>query len=161
MKRAFDEIFRSPYIARLMLAEISPQNGDAVFYTVDYDGRFQRTPDRCAVGGNEGSDRTMKRRFGAADPGNLSLSDALDLALKTWASGRLALNRAEGADEPETQGPEIEDADLSETLTNALETLSVEAVVLEATPLGGARYRALSEEETAKATSVYRKTGKD
>ena len=42
MKAAFDEIFRSPFIARVMMAELDPVEGGDVFYTIDADGSFAR-----------------------------------------------------------------------------------------------------------------------
>lgn len=155
VKRAFDEIFRSPYIARVLLAEISPQDGASAFYTVDYDGQFRRTPDRCAVGGSESADRDMQRFLDAAEPGELSLDGALDLSLKAWAVGRLALGRGDGADDTGEERGEADEGKVAEALSRAFETLTLEAIVLETTPEGGARYRSMADEEAAAATAPY------
>ena len=53
VKGAFDEIFRSPFLARVLLAELDPPSGDDVFYTIDADGSFVRAGHVAAVGSEE------------------------------------------------------------------------------------------------------------
>jgi proteasome alpha subunit len=158
VKRAFDEIFRSPYIAQLLLAEVSPRDRDVAFFRVDYEGRFHRKTGTCAAGGNEAADRAMQARLDGdgKDTGALSLEEALDRLLLAWAAGRRASGRDEDVDAPDEQEESNSDEELSATLSKALETLSVEAVAVEVSDSGTVRYRTLSDEETATAAQAYR-----
>ena len=51
MKAGFDDVVRSPFLARVFLAELDGQEGAQIFYTVDYDGAFYRHEGCVAVGG--------------------------------------------------------------------------------------------------------------
>ena len=55
MKAGFDDIIRSPFLTRILLAELDGQEGAQVFYTVDYDGSFFRSEGFAAVGGDFGN----------------------------------------------------------------------------------------------------------
>ena len=60
MKAAFDELFRSPFVARVMMAELDPDGGDA-FFTIDADGSFAQS------GGAGGPQRQRGERTGHDD----------------------------------------------------------------------------------------------
>ena len=157
VKRAFDEIFRSPYITRLLLAEVSPRGRDAAFYTVDYDGRFERRADIGAVGGNEAANRAMLEHLegDGKETGGLALEEALDRLLMTWAVGRQAVGHKEDGEAPDVTDQAESGAPLVATLSEAMETLSLEAVVVEVTGSGVVHYRTLSDAESEAAVRPY------
>ena len=91
MKAAFDEIFRSPFIARVMMAELDPGGGGDAFCTIDADGSFAQSGRAAALGGSEESVSVMVdklRESGHDQP----LEQALGAALEAWGLGRLPLD---------------------------------------------------------------------
>ena len=119
VKAAFDEIFRSPFIARVMLAELDQENGVGVFYTIDADGSFAQSGRIAALSGTEASAQAMMVKL-AASGENLALDEALGMALEVWGLGRLALD-ATGDQIPD-------DSAVLDFLKGGLEGLKVEAV---------------------------------
>ncbi len=138
MKAAFDEIFRSPFIARVMMAELDPVEGGDVFYTIDADGSFAQGGGVAAISGNEESARAMTAKLGQVD-GALPLEEALDAALQVWGLGRLVLDSEEG------QAPS--ESDVREFLKDGLQGLKVEAAVLDRERTVKSKFNLLTEDE--------------
>lgn len=122
MKAAFDEIFRSPFVARVMMAELDPVEGGDVFYTIDADGSFAQCGRVAAISGSEESARAMTEKLQEADE-NLPIEQALTVALEVWGMGRMVL------DAEEEQMPA--EAEVREFLKGGLRGLKVEAAVLD------------------------------
>ncbi len=148
VKTAFDEIFRSPYIVRVLMAELDGAGGQATFYTVNYDGAFHRTEGWGVVGEGPEADRLMQQHLADLKVGRLSLRKALGAALLAWAAGRWAgqLEDREG-DLEEAAG----EADLEAVLRTALEVFSVEAAVFQRSRPGKRKYRMLDQKEVEPA----------
>ncbi|NKB67980.1 MAG: hypothetical protein GKR89_13045 [Candidatus Latescibacteria bacterium] len=123
MKDAFDEIFRSPFIARALLAELDPPTGQECFYTVDADGSFGSSRTCAAVSGTPQSQTAILQYLENNDTAALPLEPALERALKAWGMGRIALDREEGTppDEPA----------LKDYLAQTLPGMRLEAAVLD------------------------------
>jgi proteasome alpha subunit len=153
VKAAFDEVFRSPYIVRVLLAELDGMEGQTTFYTVDYDGSFQKGEGWSAVGGAPGADRVMQSHLAELKTNRLSLRKALDAALLAWAAGRWAGQEERDSD---LEGAS-EEADLEGVLKTELEALSVEAAVFERSRPGKIKYRVLAPKEIEPALKAYRK----
>jgi len=121
MKGAFDEIFHSPFIARVLLAELTPDGGD--FYAIDADGSFAQVGQVAAVAGTEAGAEGIVARLKDADGSSLELEDALRCALEAWACGRLLV---EGG---ETAAPD--EARIADFLGQTLAEIKIEAAVLD------------------------------
>ena len=135
MKTAFDEIFRSPFIARVLVAELDAGAGGEAFYTVDADGSFAASGAAAAVAGNPES-RDAMARHAEAEPEAPGLQKALQCALETWAVGRLH-------GEPGRTG-EPASSEISECLTQALDSgQRIEAAVLDRTLPTKSKFRLL------------------
>lgn len=87
MKTAFDEIFRSPYIARVLVAQLDANDDDETFYTIDEDGSFSCAGEMATVGGGADSKKVIMES--ASFDNNQTLEQALDRAIRAWAVGRL------------------------------------------------------------------------
>ena len=145
MKAAFDEIFRSPFIARVMMAELDPVEGGDVFYTIDADGSFAQGGRVAAISGNEESARAMTAKLGQVD-GALPLEEALDAALQVWGLGRLVLDSEEGQEPSES--------DVLEFLKDGLQGLKVEAAVLDRERSVKSKFNLLTEDELPLAAYI-------
>ncbi len=153
VKTAFDEIFRSPYIVRVLMAELDGVGGQTTFYTVNYDGAFHMTEGWGVVAGVPEADRLMQRHLADLKVGRLSLRKALDAALLAWAAGRWA-----GQFEDKEGGLEeaAGEANLEAVLRTELEALSVEAAVFQRSRPGKGKYRRLDQKEVEPALKAYR-----
>lgn len=123
MKAAFDEIFRSPYTARGLMAELDPSAGQDAFYTVDADGSFTSARDAAAVAGTAQGTAEMVRRLEQLEVDGMSLEEALRHALGALGAG---LWHGKG----EADGAADED-ELRKTLQRSLQDLRLEAAVLD------------------------------
>lgn len=156
VKTAFDEVFRSPYIVRLLLLELDGPAEGATFYTVDYDGSFQKAESRGALGGVTEADHLMRRHLAEVNPARLSLKDALNAALTAWAAGRWVGQREDLPGEIAELEKAAEGADLKEILRTELASLSVEAAVFQRSRPGKNKYRMLEPKEIEPVLKAYR-----
>jgi len=148
VKGAFDEIFRSPFLARVLLAELDPPSGDDVFYTIDADGSFVRAGHVAAVGSEE-SVAAIAEALRDHAP-EASLEDALESALHAWACGRMASEREEGEEAPGAE-------QVVDFLKNALANLNVEAAVLDRSVPTKSKFRLLGEDDLEPVLSAHGK----
>ena len=146
MKAAFDEIFRSPFIARVMLAELDQENDSGLFYTIDSDGSFFQSGRIAALSGTEASAQAMLAKL-AASGENLALDEALGMALEVWGLGRLAL------DATVDQIPD--DSAVLDFLKGGLEGLKVEAAVLDRNRLTKSKFDLLAEDALVPSLAAY------
>lgn len=149
VKGSFDDIIRSPYIARILLAELDGGHGSS-FYTVDYDGSFA-THDTCAaIGGSQEADRAMAQKLEGAHQPDAALSAALETALRVWSAGRYVGQLTEGQDDE----PSVEDTEIKRVLSEAMEDMAVEAAVLSRSRSSKSKYQTLTAEETQPAVDA-------
>ncbi len=156
VKAAFDEILRSPYVARLLLAELGEAGEAAAFYTVDYDGGFLKTEGYGAVGAVSDADRAMRERLQDGSVDDRSLDLALGQAILAWGAGWSVGRMEEIPAEAEDLKQELTEIDLPAQVGEALESMSVEAVVLDRTSTGKGKYRALDAAEIEPVLEAYR-----
>lgn len=146
MKTAFDEIFRSPFIARVLVAELDAGAGGEAFYTVDADGSFAASGAAAAVAGSAESREAMDRH--AAGSGAPGLREALQRALERWALGRLY-------GEPGRTG-EPASGEISESVAQALDGgQRIEAAVLDRTLPTKSKFRLLPPADLEEALGRF------
>ena len=156
IKQAFEEIFKAPFIVKILLAELSLKPGKDTFLTIDYDGTFEETSG-CAVLAATKAIQTRMVTYlkQAGHAPTLSLDAALALAAKAWAVGSLAQAadmETDRKDEKESDKPvarEPDDAQLLAHLRDTLADKTLEGAVLERQAPGSSKYRALTREELA------------
>ena len=149
MKAGFDDVVRSPFLARVLLAELDGQEGAQIFYTVDYDGAFYRHEGCVAVGGVVEADVMMVRELSGLDTRALSLSDAADAALRAWAIGRWIGKMEEVPTDADALEQVAGEVDVADVLATELKDMEVEAVVLGRSQVGKNKYRNVDAEEIA------------
>ena len=155
MKAGFDEIVRSPYLARMLLVELDGIEGERTFYTVDYDGAFQKHEEWGAVGGVPEADGVMQRHLMDLKGADLSLQAALEAALLAWAAGRWVGQLEDIPSEPDELDRLVNEADFKDVLQAELKALTVEAVVLQKSRQSRNKYRTLTQAEIAPALAAY------
>ena len=145
MKAAFDELFRSPFVARVMMAELDPDGGDA-FFTIDADGSFAQSGGAAALSGSAESAQAMTTQLQTASS-ELPLDQALGTALEVWGLGRLTLDGRDG-EVPSTEA-------VRDFLKGGLQGLTIEAAVLDRERTAKSKFRLLSAEQLAEPLASY------
>lgn len=145
MKTAFDELFRSPFIARVLMAELDPDGGD-VFFTIDADGAFAQRGGAAAISGNAESAEAMTAQLQAASP-KLPLDQALGTALEVWGLGRLTLEARDG------KVPSAEA--VRDFLKGGLQGLTLEAAVLDRERAAKSKFRLLTPDQLTEPLASY------
>ena len=146
IKEAFDEIFRSPFIARVLMSELDPQRQGDTFYAVDADGVFAASGEKGVVAGSEKAQDAVMQYMGTINSEKLSLEEGLIKALEAWAVAHLTAK-----DEAFEPDPAV----IAECLTTALTRQRVEAAVLDRTLPKKSKFRLLNSTELASATAAY------
>ncbi len=157
IKQAFEEIFKAPFIVKILLAELSLKPGKDTFLTIDYDGTFEETSGRAVLAATKAIEARMVGYLKqAGHTPALSLDAALTLAAKAWALGSLAQTEEAEAGEKDVKesdkppvGKEPDDTALLAHLRETLADKTLEGAVLERQAPGSSKYRALTREELA------------
>ena len=134
----------------MLLAEIG-DSGTTQFTHINYDGNVKTQNQFAVVGGTESIETAMQNYLdNTTEPMSLTLADALQLALKTWAVGRRLSKDFEDLEE----NAEIQDEQINEIIQTELETGEIEAAVLDTTQPGDTKFRLLSTEEIQTAREI-------
>ena len=148
LKAAFEQVYGAPYLARMLFVELGAEPAQNTFLRIDYDGAIQTngTPfskvrqQYATLSGTRASAEQMERFLAREHRLDMSLADALKLALNTWAAGYLAM-------EPEKDAalelpPE---SALRDCAREQLKASNIEAAVLEDRRTSNITYRPLAE----------------
>lgn len=145
IKAAFDEIFRSPQIARVVVAELDPSDPNETFYTVDADGSFSSTAGAAAVSGTPESATAIVDYLQSIEHPAEALEEALTRALDAWAVGRVHAERQAAESGNDTEPAQVTDSDRAEAVRSALAKGRIEAAVLDRTLPTRSKFRLLSQ----------------
>jgi len=153
IKQAFEEVYKAPFIVRILVAELGQKPEKDALLTINYDGTFEETTARAVLAAGPVVQTKMLRYLKEQQPTTLSLEQALDLALRAWAVGSLAQQEDEAAQQVETMNPSSgassspaaipsNDALIAHVRGLAADR-TIECVVLERQAPGTSKYRAL------------------
>ena len=160
IKQAFEEIYKAPFIAKILLAELGLKPERDLFLTINYDGNFEESRGWAALGATAAMQLQMRRYF-ESQPGfaQASLPQAVEIGLCAWAVGSLVQAssvESEGESSSMPASGEQTDADAlpdkSALLAHVRQTVaekSLECVLLERNGLGSSKYRALRPDEVS------------
>lgn len=149
MKTAFDEILRSPFLARVLVAELEPAEGHEGLYTVDADGSFSGAADAAAVAGTPQAATAVVARLRRGDAPDRPLAEQLRRSLEAWAAGRLTTG--------EVDESEPDDAALGVCIGETLQDQRFEAAVLDRGLPTKTKFRRLTAAELEPALTPYRR----
>lgn len=157
IKQAFEEIYKAPFIVKILLAELGLKPERDAFLTINYDGTFEESRRWALLAANQAVLGKMGRYLQGRHREQVGLSQALETALCTWAVGALA---QVAADPSTDQGPSaVDSTDQAESeaepdraalvahLRKTLAGRSLECVVLERGAPGSSTYRTLRPDE--------------
>ena len=154
IKQAFEEVYKAPFIVKILLAELGTKPERDGFLTINYDGTFEELKGCAAIAstpaiqsGVMGSLRQSPRLASA------TLGPAIEAALRAWAWGSLAQakdkeDQEHPKDSPGASSTASPDATALEAyLRETLAEKTVECAVLERTAPGSSKYRAMKPDE--------------
>jgi len=160
VKQAFEEVYKAPFIVKILLVELCLKPGRDSFLTVDYDGSFDEATGSAVLAATSTVREKMVAYLKhAGSVRSASLEQALEQALKAWAVGSLA-QQMEPDEEPgegQKEGPESAppasdgqppgDPTLFAHLREVWAERTIECVVLERNLPGSSKYRAVTQDD--------------
>ncbi|HIB54987.1 MAG TPA: proteasome subunit alpha [Nitrospirales bacterium] len=151
VKDAFEEIFKAPYISKILIAELGEKQMQDHFVRLDYDGGFEESTTTAVVGATAEVQSHMSTYLKTR---HAQLGESLELvfnaALFTWAIGSLYQNReatlqGESTDSAvQDTSPSFEFPDeqaIQEHLQTVCSEMTLECAVLDRTLAGPSKYR--------------------
>ena len=166
IKQAFEEIYKAPFIVKVVLADLSlrtPRNGESndAFVTIDYDGTFEETTGFAVLAATAAVRSEMVAYLNnASQLASATLEQAMDAALKSWALGSLSQSAEMPDEEPgepvehPSAAPPHEEK-LIAHLRDVLADKQIEAAVLERRAPGPSKYRSLKKDDLTRLASPY------
>lgn len=153
IKQAFEEVYKAPFIVRILVAELGQKPEKDALLTINYDGTFEEMTGCAVLAATPAAQAKMTAYLKAQTPATLSLEQALDLALRAWAIGSLAYQQEESDQRAETESSAsgaasaaaaIPSADvLMEHVRGIAGGRALECAVLERQAPGTSKYRSL------------------
>jgi proteasome alpha subunit len=160
IKQAFEEVYKAPFIVRILVAELGQKPEKDSLLTINYDGTFEETTGRAVLAANPVIQAKMLIYLKEQQPAMLSLEQALDLALRAWAVGSLAQQQDEADQQAEAKSPASR-ADSSAAAIPSRDDLiahvrglagerTIECAVLDRQAPGSSKYRPLKQEDLSR-----------
>jgi proteasome alpha subunit len=152
MKQAFEEIFKAPFIAKILLAELGQKAGKDSLLVVNYDGTFEEGTHSAVLAASKPVERDMVAYLKQQASAPPSLGQACGIALRTWALGDRS-QRKTGEDTPEPnrepmQKPAaMDEASLYVHLRDSVAEKTIECALLDRSQSGSSKYRAVTSDE--------------
>ena len=167
VKDAFEEIFKAPYISKLLITELGAKRIHDKFVRLDYDGGFEESTTTAVVGATDDVQSHMlsymKTKHATCDE---SLTAALNAALFTWAVGSLHQS-GDAKPEDTSAGADVPDSDASaefpeeqkihEHLKTVCSEMTLECSVLDRTVSGPSKYRPVLRDELRSSVPAFLK----
>ncbi|WP_447968112.1 proteasome subunit alpha [Nitrospira sp. M1] len=158
VKQAFEEIFKAPFIAKMLLAELGGDREKDRFLSIDYDGTFEES-EVCAILAGTHSIQArlldeLRKRIGETAP---SINEAIDIAVRVWAKGSLlhttissdTNNNEKVSERQEKAGTvtEFDDEDVQSHVQKKLTDVTLECSLIDRHLSGSSKYRVLSDDD--------------
>jgi proteasome alpha subunit len=149
IKQAFEEVFKAPFIVKILLAELGPKAGKETFLTINYDGTFDESGHWAVLAATKPVEEEMIALLRQESP-RPSLEQAVGAALRAWAMGDRLQHQAADADSGGASPPVQSSTDAAGLYAHVRETVaekSIECVLLDRAQPGSSKYRALTPDE--------------
>lgn len=160
IKQAFEEVYKAPFIVRILVAELGVKPEKDALLTINYDGTFDETAGCAVLAATPATQTKMLSYLKEQTPVTLTLEQALDLALRTWAIGSLAHQQEESEQraevEPSASGTGSSTAAIpsADVLTAHVRGIAggrtIECAVLERQAPGSSKYRSLKQSDLSR-----------
>lgn len=152
IKQAFEEVFKAPFIIKILLAELGQKAGQDGFLVINYDGTFEEGKTCAVLAANHRVEQEMVTYLRSQLSERVSLEQAVGTALRAWAVGDRLQKKAmnEGSEQDKETAEQPSPADPGHLYAHVRETIiekSIECAVLDRTQRGSSKYRSVSIDE--------------
>ena len=154
IKQAFEEVYKAPFIVKILLAELGTKPERDGFLTINYDGTFEEMRGCAAIASTpdiqSGVVGSLRQNPELASAG---LGPAVEAVLRAWALGSLAQSKdKEDREDPkDSPGPSSttspDPTAIEEHLRATLAEKTIECAVLERPAPGSSKYRSIKPDE--------------
>ncbi len=101
IKQAFEEIFKAPYITKVLLAEVGPTQDRDRLFSINYDGMFEEQREFGVMAASSSIRERLAQEWKSQGPPS-SLKGALEVSLRLWGIASL-LQASTPSPEPEEE----------------------------------------------------------
>ena len=151
LKQAFEEVFKAPFIVKILLAELGQKAGKDALLVINYDGTFEESNHCAVLAASRPMEQDMVSYIRQQSSAGLSLEQAAGIALRAWAVGSLAQRMAREATEGGQDAPSkpiaTDAAVLYAHLGETVAEKTIECALLDRNQPGSSKYRMLTSEE--------------
>lgn len=151
VKQAFEEVFKAPFIVKILVAELGQRSERNGFLTINYDGVFEEKSRYAVLAARSSVEQQMMEYLRQQSCG--SLEEAVDVAIRTWALGDQAQRQVEetsGGHEDGVRSSDLSGTDAQALLTHVRQCLaekSIECALLDRHVSRASTYRTLASGE--------------
>ena len=155
IKQAFEEIYKAPYIVKVLLAELGQKPERDALLTVNYDGTFEELDGSAVLAAMPAIQRAMLDALSARSVRAAALPEAFEAALLAWSLGSLRQRQAvddQGSDSQDpsaTRSTPDRDALVGHLREILDERTVVECAVLDRKLTGTSKFRSVKTDEVA------------
>lgn len=155
VKQAFEEIFRAPYIVKILLAEVGRVPEKDRIFTTNYDGLFEEWSDMGVLVSRKAVEQSLHEEWKRRTPPD-TLKAALEEALRLWGlasvlQGAMQVEEGEIQEKPQnvdTGRTSLRDENaVHQQIQETLKKETLECVLLDRTVRTMETYRVLAEDE--------------
>jgi len=160
IKQAFEEVYKAPFIVRILVAELGQKPEKDALLTINYDGTFEETTGCAVLAATPAVQIKMMSYVKEQMLVTLSLEQALDLALRAWAIGSLAQQQEEEDQQVEAKSPTSGAGSLAAAIPSSDALIAhvrglagertIECAVLERQAPGSSKYRPLKQADLSR-----------
>ncbi len=150
IKQAFEEVFKAPFIVKLLLAELGLKAGKDQFLVINYDGTFEEGTHCAVLAAHRGIEQEMVTFLRAQSPQPLPLDRAVAAALSAWALGDHLQAKGRAAEEENQEAvppAPVDRATLHAHVRQSVKEKTIECVLLDREQPGTSKYRALKPDD--------------
>ena len=154
IKQAFEEIFKAPYITKILLAEVGSTQDRDRFFSINYDGMFEEQKEFGLLAASPSIREMIAGEWKGQEQPN-SLQKALELSLRLWGISSV-LQGSAPSDDPEDEIPSAaspsqfslpDDEAITLRIRETLSKETLECVLLDRESGKMETYRSLSQSE--------------
>ena len=160
IKQAFEEVYKAPFIVRILVAELGQKSEKDALLTINYDGTFEEMTGHAVLAATTAIQAKMLAYLREQQQATLSLEQALNLALRVWAIGSMAQQQDE-ADQQAEAKPAASGSGSSTAVIPSSNALiehvrglagerAIECAVLERQAPGTSKYRPLKQADLSR-----------
>jgi proteasome alpha subunit len=156
IKQAFEEIYKAPYITKILLAEVGTTQERDHLFSINYDGMFEEQREFGVLVASSSIRETLAQEWKTQVPPS-SLQVALEVSLRLWGISSLLQTDTPSSDVEEEKGEEVspttsvstipDDEAIASRIRETLSKETLECVLLDRESGKMETYRSLTQAE--------------